>query len=213
MSKLTLDQMHDALDNDPKCLLVDVRSRAEYDEGHIPGAGCMPCEEICDCLYDEALSQAGLDAIANLKGMEMADDASIIILYCADGGLAQKACQHMEALAYCNVFEGVSLERWDDEVVSTLEEAERALADAEEDEWDDCGCGDDGCGCGHDHAHEHASDLRASTVHDDEEPEAEYVDEEDPFTFATISSKFDWSELDDIDWDDESDWIEDEEDE
>ena len=190
MSKLSLDAMHDAIDNDPKCLVLDVRSRAEYDQGHIPGAGCMPCEEICDCLYDEALSQAGLDAIANLKGMELADDATIIILYDQDGGLAQKACQHMEALAYCNVFEGVSLENWDDEIISTAEEAQRSLMDESEDDcWDDHGCGD-GCECGNDHGGVH---------------------ENDPLTFVKMSSVFDMPELDDIDWDDESDWIEDEE--
>ena len=73
-------ELQEMLANDPYMLLVDVRDEEEFDAGHIPGAGNMPVDDIVDCLFDEALGERGLDAIANGKGMELSDDASVIVL-------------------------------------------------------------------------------------------------------------------------------------
>ena len=155
--KLEPAEVQEMIANDPHMLLVDVRTREEYDAGHIPGAGCMPVEDICDCLYDEALGERGLDAIANVRGMELSDDASVIVLYCADGSRSCRAVQHMEAIGYVNVYDAGGIAEWPYEVVSTDEERAVAAAlsacgaVAQEDAPD---AGRD-CGCGHDHAHDH----------------------------------------------------------
>lgn len=112
-------EVQEMLENDPHMLLVDVRTREEYDAGHIPGAGCMPVEEITDCLYDEALAERGLDAIAQNRGMEMADDASVIVLYCRTGARSVQAVQYMEALGYENVYDAGGIMDWPYEVVAT----------------------------------------------------------------------------------------------
>ena len=136
--------VEDMLENDPHMLLVDVRTKEEYDEGHIPGAGCMPVEDICDCLYDEALGERGLDVIANARGMELSDDASVIVLYCRSGNRSAKAAEHMEALGYTNVYDAGGIVDWPGEIITTAEE--RAAGSAQH--------GHD-CGCGHEHGHGH----------------------------------------------------------
>ena len=92
-------ELQEMLANDPYMLLVDVRDEEEFDAGHIPGAGNMSVDDIVDCLFDEALGERGLDAIANGKGMELSDDASVIVLYSNAGERSARACEHMESLA------------------------------------------------------------------------------------------------------------------
>lgn len=167
--KIDIAEVQEMLENDPHMLLVDVRTQEEYDAGHIPGAGCMPVETIMDCLYDEALSERGLDAIANARGMEMADDASVIVLYCRTGARSATAAQYMEAIGYVNVYDAGGINEWPYEVVTTEEEqmvaaglaASGAVAVGEAHHEDGCGCGhghrhghEHDCGCGHDHAHD-----------------------------------------------------------
>lgn len=146
---LTAADIQEIIENDPHMLLVDVRSKEEFDAGHIPGAGCMPAEEMCDCLYDEALGERGLDAIANMRGMELSDDASVIVLYSGRGERSAQALQHMEAIGYVNVYDAGGLEEWPYDVVTTAEEQAVAAALAAS----DAVAADGACGCGHDHGH------------------------------------------------------------
>ena len=116
-------ELQEMLANDPYMLLVDVRDEEEFDAGHIPGAGNMSVDDIVDCLFDEALGERGLDAIANGKGMELSDDASVIVLYSNAGERSARACEHMESLGYVNVYNAPGLSSWPYEVVTTAEEA------------------------------------------------------------------------------------------
>lgn len=43
---LTAEEAKARLDEDKSVILLDVRTPAEFDEGHIPGAVCLPCEDI-----------------------------------------------------------------------------------------------------------------------------------------------------------------------
>ena len=108
--KLDTAEVQEIIANDPHMLLVDVRRKEEFDAGHIPGAGCMPAEEMLDCLYDEALGERGLDAIANMRGMELSDDASVIVLYSTHGERSAQVLQHMEAIGYVNVYDAGALD-------------------------------------------------------------------------------------------------------
>lgn len=144
-------ELKEMLENDPYMLLVDVREPEEFDEGHIPGAGNMPLGDILDSLYDEALGERGLDAIANAKGMELSDDASVIVLYCRSGRRSQQAVEHMEALGYVNVYNGGGIEGWPYEVVSTAEEAAVAAALANNAAVAQEAPASEPCSCGHNH--------------------------------------------------------------
>ncbi|MDO4442763.1 MAG: rhodanese-like domain-containing protein [Slackia sp.] len=152
--KLDAAEVQEMLAGDPHMLLVDVRTQEEYDTGHIAGAGCMPVEDICDCLYDEALAERGLDAIANARGMELSDDASVIVLYCETGEKSAQAVQHMEALGYVNVYDAGGLIDWPFDVVTTDEErAVAAALAASANVAQETAPAASGCACGHDHDH------------------------------------------------------------
>ena len=77
----------------------------------------MPVEDICDCLYDEARSpSAGSTPSRMSAAWSFPDDASVIVLYCADGSRSCQAVQHMEAIGYVNVIGGII--DWSYEVVT-----------------------------------------------------------------------------------------------
>lgn len=153
--KLDAAETQEMIANDPHMLLVDVRTKEEYDAGHIPGAGCMPVEDMCDCLYDEALGERGLDAIANARGIELSDDASVIVLYCDNGERSARAAEHMEAIGYVNVYDAGGLDVWPYDVVSTDEERAVAAALSATGLVAQQDAPAHACGCGHDHAHGH----------------------------------------------------------
>ena len=96
--------------------------------GIFPVPGCMPAEDMLDCLYDEALGERGLDAIANMRGMELSDDASVILLYSDNGERSAQATEHMEAIGYVNVYDAGGLAEWPYDVVTTDEERTVAAA-------------------------------------------------------------------------------------
>lgn len=153
--KLDAAEVQEMIANDPHMLLVDVRTKEEFDAGHIPGAGCMSAEDICDCLYDEALGERGLDAIANAHGMELSDDASAIVLYCDNGERSARAIEHMEAIGYVNIYDAGGLDAWPYEVVSTDEERAVSAALSATDLVAHVDAPAHACDCGCDHGHDH----------------------------------------------------------
>lgn len=50
--RITLDELRDLLASPRKIVLIDTRSRAEYEAGHIPGAISIPYAEV-DARYRE----------------------------------------------------------------------------------------------------------------------------------------------------------------
>jgi phage shock protein E len=70
-------------------VIVDVRTQAEFDSGHIEGALHKPYDAI----------DAGITAL-------LPDKSQPIILYCAKGGRAGKAKQTLESLGYTKVENG-----------------------------------------------------------------------------------------------------------
>lgn len=158
--KIPAADVQDMLAHDPYMLLVDVRTREEFDSGHIAGAGCMSAEEMCDCLYDEALGERGLDLLANARGMELSDDASVIVLYSGTGERSAQVAQHMEAIGYVNVYDAGGLNEWPYGIVTTAEELAKGGKVLSASDQHECECGHD-----HDHGHEHGHDCGCGRHH------------------------------------------------
>ena len=86
-------------------IIVDVRRQDEYDEGHIPGAVCIPNESIADTKPD------GLP-----------DPDRVILVYCKSGRRSKEAAQKLYDLGYKNVYEFGGIIDWSGDIVKNAEE-------------------------------------------------------------------------------------------
>ncbi|MDY4221393.1 MAG: rhodanese-like domain-containing protein [Candidatus Faecousia sp.] len=82
-------------------LLLDVCTQAEYEDGHIPGAICIPNETI------------GAGELP-----ELPDKNQRILVYCRSGNRSKQAAEKLAKLGYTNVLEFGGINTWTGETVS-----------------------------------------------------------------------------------------------
>ena len=82
-------------------IVLDVRTQAEYDQGHIPGAICVPNETI------------GTEDIPQLP-----DKMQRILVYCRSGNRSKQAAQKLADQGYTNIVEFGGILNWPGEIVS-----------------------------------------------------------------------------------------------
>lgn len=78
--------------------VVDVRSKAEYDEVHIPGALCVPVDEI------------GSNKLGALP-----DYDATILVYCRTGVRSKLAVEKLTLIGYTDVHDIGGIRDWTDE--------------------------------------------------------------------------------------------------
>lgn len=83
-------------------VIVDVRTKEEYDEGHIPGALNYPNEEI-----DESIREY------------LTDNDEILLVYCKSGVRSKEAAQKLADLGYTRVYEFGGIIDWKGEIEVT----------------------------------------------------------------------------------------------
>jgi rhodanese-related sulfurtransferase len=82
-------------------IIVDVRRQDEYDEGHIPGAICIPNESI-GCDSPEALP----------------DYDQIILIYCRSGRRSKEAAGKLAGMGYTSIYEFGGILDWMGDIVT-----------------------------------------------------------------------------------------------
>ena len=70
------------------CILLDVRSKQEYEEGHLPGSKCIS-------VYD----------LKKQVEKEIPNKQATIIVYCSSGGRSKQAQEMLEKLGYKKVYD------------------------------------------------------------------------------------------------------------
>ncbi len=80
-------------------LIVDVRTQEEYDQGHIPGAICIPNENI------------GIG-----QPEELTDLNQILFIYCRSGRRSKEAAQKLAEIGYTQVYEIGGINTWPGEI-------------------------------------------------------------------------------------------------
>ena len=85
-------------------LILDVRTREEYEQGHIPGAVCVPNESI------------GSGEISALPRKDQ-----LILVYCRSGNRSKQAAQKLADAGYTNIVEFGGILSWTGETVSGSE--------------------------------------------------------------------------------------------
>lgn len=83
------------MDKGEDYVLLDVRSRTEYDEGHIPGALLLPHTELCA-----------------RAGDELPDKAMRILVYCRSGKRSHIAAEELAELGYRHVYDFGGILSW-----------------------------------------------------------------------------------------------------
>ena len=81
-------------------ILLDVRTQAEYAEGHIPGAICLPNE-----------------TIGSEPPAELPDREQTILVYCRSGRRSAEAAQKLADMGYVNVLEFGGILDWTGQIV------------------------------------------------------------------------------------------------
>lgn len=84
---VTIQEAQQIMANSSNAILVDVRSKQEYQEYHIDGAICIPHYEI-----------------QNRIKKEIPNKNALIILYCQSGIRSEKAMRILLMLGYENVY-------------------------------------------------------------------------------------------------------------
>lgn len=100
-TQISIGEAEKMMQRDDGHIIVDVRRQDEYDEGHIPGAVCIPNESI------------GTDKPALLPDFDQ-----IILVYCRSGRRSKEAAQKLFHIGYNNVFEFGGIIDWTGEIVT-----------------------------------------------------------------------------------------------
>ena len=87
------------MDTEDDYVILDVRTQAEYDESHIPGAILIP---------HDTVATAAEDALP--------DKGQLILVYCRSGNRSKQASQTLVDLGYTNVVEFGGINSWPYEV-------------------------------------------------------------------------------------------------
>ena len=97
--QISMDDAMALMEKHEDCVILDVRTQAEYDAGHIPGASCLPNEEIAEKTVSV-----------------LPDKDQMILVYCRSGNRSKQASQKLADLGYTNIKEFGGIIDWPGEI-------------------------------------------------------------------------------------------------
>jgi rhodanese-related sulfurtransferase len=97
---ITAKEAKALMDAETDYIILDVRTREEYEQGHIPGALLIPNTEIRE-----------------RAERELQDKDQLILVYCRSGNRSKKASQILVELGYTRIREFGGINDWPYEVV------------------------------------------------------------------------------------------------
>ena len=98
--QITQDEAKELMQSEASYILLDVRTQAEYADGHIPGAICIPNE-----------------TITKTQPAELPDKEQLILVYCRSGNRSKQASEKLAQMGYTNVKEFGGINTWDGEII------------------------------------------------------------------------------------------------
>lgn len=102
--QISVSEAADMMQAETDYILLDVRTRTEFEEKHIPGAICVPNE-----------------TIGSEPPEELPDKDQLILIYCRSGNRSKQAAQKLADLGYTNIVEFGGINDWTGETVSGAE--------------------------------------------------------------------------------------------
>ena len=96
---ITAEEAKQIMDREEGYIILDTRTQAEYDEGHIPGAIVIPHDEITDRAEEE-----------------LPHKDQLLLVYCRSGRRSKLAVEALVELGYTNIKEFGGIIDWPYEV-------------------------------------------------------------------------------------------------
>ena len=100
--KMSAEEAYQMMKESGKYILLDVRTKEEYDQSHIDGAVLIPDYEI-----------------AAKAGEQLPDRGAVILVYCRSGRRSEGAAQQLIDLGYTNVYDFGGIIDWPYDLVSS----------------------------------------------------------------------------------------------
>lgn len=94
-TQISMNEAVSMMETEEDYIILDVRTLEEFKEKHIPGALCIPNEEIVD---------------ENIPALP--DKDQLILVYCRSGNRSKQASQKLADLGYSNVYEFGGINEW-----------------------------------------------------------------------------------------------------
>ncbi|MBQ6933115.1 MAG: rhodanese-like domain-containing protein [Clostridia bacterium] len=92
---ISAEEAKELMDKSENYIILDVRTKEEYDEVHIPDAILIPDTEIADRAEDE-----------------LTDKEQLIFVYCRSGNRSKKASAILSQMGYTNIKEFGGIKDW-----------------------------------------------------------------------------------------------------
>ena len=98
--RISMDEAKTLMEKEEGYILLDVRTKGEYESGYIPGAINIPLSDI-----DEKIISF------------LPDKSQMILVYCRSGNRSREASNKLSKLGYSNVLEIGGINAWKGEIV------------------------------------------------------------------------------------------------
>ena len=98
--RISMDEAKTLMEKEEGYILLDVRTKGEYESGYIPGAINIPLSDI-----DEKIISF------------LPDKSQMILVYCRSGNRSREASDKLSKLGYSNVLEIGGINDWKGEIV------------------------------------------------------------------------------------------------
>lgn len=98
--RISMDEAKTLMEKEEGYILLDVRTKGEYESGYIPGAINIPLSNI-----DEKIISF------------LPDKSQMILVYCRSGNRSREASDKLSKLGYSNVLEIGGINAWKGEIV------------------------------------------------------------------------------------------------
>ena len=98
--RISMDEAKTLMEKKEGYILLDVRTKGEYESGYIPGAINIPLSDI-----DEKIISF------------LSDKSQMILVYCRSGNRSREASDKLSKLGYSNVLEIGGINAWKGEIV------------------------------------------------------------------------------------------------
>lgn len=98
--RISMDEAKTLMEKEEGYILLDVRTKGEYESGYIPGAINIPLSDI-----DEKIISF------------LPDKSQMILVYCRSGNRSREASDKLSKLGYSNVLEIGGINAWKGEIL------------------------------------------------------------------------------------------------